>query len=178
MWYHNHNYNWKNDLFWSIPFLTRFCEICLELYHPISTSLHFATIISFYKERPSDLRPTCNVEARVSVLMLPRRQQAAKFTMEATWKPQVTHKNYKVPENPILSIILQRKRRGEITVALPAVTFLCNISVKTWDDDPGAQNVSDREGTRNVTYTFPNEKIQQQMTIRTAWEWPRKLQTS
>jgi hypothetical protein len=42
--HHHHHHHWQNSPFWVITFISRFCQICLELDHPGFTSLHFATI--------------------------------------------------------------------------------------------------------------------------------------
>jgi hypothetical protein len=60
----------KTVIFLAVAFLRTFCQICLELDHPVFTSLDFATII-FYRARSSALCPIPNLEDQVPVFMSP-----------------------------------------------------------------------------------------------------------
>jgi hypothetical protein len=62
----DHNHWQQNSPFSAIAFLRRFCQICLELYHPVFTYLDFATIfIFFHRARSSALCQTPKLEDQV-----------------------------------------------------------------------------------------------------------------
>jgi hypothetical protein len=46
---YHHYHHWRNSPIWIIPFLRRFCQIWVELDHPVFTSSDFAKI--FFKEK-------------------------------------------------------------------------------------------------------------------------------
>jgi hypothetical protein len=69
--HHQHHHDWQNSFFLAIAFLSRLCQICLELDHPVFTSLDFATI-NVYRARSPALRPTPNLKDQVPVFMSPR----------------------------------------------------------------------------------------------------------
>jgi hypothetical protein len=60
---------------WVTAFLTRFCHICLELEHPVFTSLIVATVsFFFYRVRLSVLRPTPKPRWPGPLFMFPRNK--------------------------------------------------------------------------------------------------------
>jgi hypothetical protein len=62
--HHHQQQHWQNGLFLVIAFLTKFCQVCLELGHLVSFSLDFATII-FYRVKSSALCSTPSLEDQI-----------------------------------------------------------------------------------------------------------------
>jgi hypothetical protein len=64
----NNNNNWQNSPSSVIAFLRRYCQICLELDHPVFTSLDFATSFFIEQDRQPNIQPP-DVDDQVSVFM-------------------------------------------------------------------------------------------------------------